>query len=264
MKMLTIIDNKVNKNEELTKEELMFLYEIEEKIEGFGWQKDPRIDEIRSKRNIKKDVATIYNVEENEVALRKEEINKETKLYMRSLSLNWLESSENLILPEKIKGSLSLDGLKTAEGLVLPKEIDGSLSLNGLKTANDLVLPEKINGDLVLNVLKTAEGLVLPKEIDGCLDLDGLKTAEGLVLPEKINGELSLNGLKTAEGLVLPKEIDGSLYLCGLETAEGLVLPNGFNLNLLLCNNNIKLEIKNNPEIYFRESLDTEENKKVR
>ena len=30
--MLTIIDNKVNKNEELTKEELMFLYEIEEKI----------------------------------------------------------------------------------------------------------------------------------------------------------------------------------------------------------------------------------------
>ena len=96
------------------------------------------------------------------------------------------------------------------------------------------------------------------------MDLDGLKTAEGLVLPEKINGELSLIGLKTAEGLVLPKEIDGSLYLCGLETAEGLVLPNGFNLNLLLCNNNIKLEIKNNPEIYFRESLDTEENKKVR
>ena len=431
MKMLTIIDNKVNKNEELTKEELMFLYEIEEKIEGFGWQKDPRIDEIRSKRNIKKDVATIYNVEENEVALRKEEINKETKLYMRSLSLNWLESSENLILPEKIKGSLSLDGLKTAEGLVLPKEIDGSLSLNGLKTAkglvfpkeingdlslnvleiakdlmfpekingdldlgrlktteglvlpkeidgslsldgletsNDLALPEKINGDLYLNGLKTAEGLVLPeiingdlvlnglktaevlvlpKEINGSLYLDGLetakdlvlpekingdlylnglKTAEGLVLPEKINGDLGLNGLKTAEGLVLPKEINVSLYLNGLKTAkdlvlpekingslflnglktaeglvlpkengslsldgletsndlalsekingvlflnglktaEGLVLPNGFNLNLLLCNNNIKLEIKNNPEIYFRESLDTEENKKVR
>ena len=390
MKMLTLIDNKVNKNEELTKEELMFLYEIEENIEGFGWEKDPRIDEIISKRNIKKDGATIYNVEENEVALRKEEINKETKLYMESLYLDWLEQSENLILPEiingdlylngfeiandlvlpeKINGSLYLDGLKTAkglvfpkeingdlslnvleiakdlmfpekingdldlgrlkttEGLVLPKEIDGSLSLDGLETSNDLALPEKINGDLYLNGLKTAEGLVLPeiingdlvlnglktaevlvlpKEINGSLYLDGLetakdlvlpekingdlylnglKTAEGLVLPEKINGDLGLNGLKTAEGLVLPKEINvslylnglktakdlvlpekinGSLFLNGLKTAEGLVLPNGFNLNLLLCNNNIKLEIKNNPEIYFRESLDTEENKKVR
>ena len=387
MKMLTIIDNKVNKNEELTKEELMFLYEIEEKIEGFGWQKDPRIDEIRSKRNIKKDGATIYNVEENEVALRKEEINKETKLYMESLYLNWLEQSENLILPEKINGDLGLNGLKTAEGLVLPKEINGSLSLNVLEIANDLVLPEKINGslylvglktakglvfpkeingdlslnvleiakdlmfpekingdldlgrlktteglvlpekingDLVLNGLKTAEGLVLPKEngslsldgletskdlalpkkINGVLFLNGLKTAEGLVLPKengslsldgletskdlalpkKINGVLFLNGLKTAEGLVLPKEngslsldgletskdlalpkkINGVLFLNGLKTSEGLVLPNDFNLNLLLCNNNIKLEIKNNPEIYFRESLDTKENKKVR
>ena len=369
MKMLTIIDNKVNKNEELTKEELMFLYEIEEKIEGFGWQKDPRIDEIRSKRNIKKDGATIYNVEENEVALRKEEINKETKLYMESLYLNWLEQSENLILPEIINGDLYLDGfeiandlvlpekingdlylngfeiandlvlpekingslylaglktakglvfpkeingdlylngLKTSEGLVLPEKINGDLYLNGLKTVEGLVLPEKINGDLVLNGLKTAKGLVFPKEINGSLYLDGLeiakdlvlpekingdlylnglKTSEGLVLPEKINGDLVLNGLKTAEGLVLPKEINGSLYLNGLKTAkdlvlpekingslflnglktsEGLVLPNGFNLNLLLCNNNIELEIKNNPEIYFRESLDTKENKKVR
>ena len=284
MKMLTIIDNKVNKNEELTKEELMFLYEIEEKIEGFGWQKDPRIDEIRSKRNIKKDGATIYNVEENEVALRKEEINKETKLYMESLYLNWLEQSENLILPEKINGDLGLNGLKTAKGLVLPKEINGSLSLNVLEIANDLVLPEKINGDLYLNGLKTAEGLVLPEKINGDLVLNGLKTAKDLVLPEKINGSLFLNGLKTAEGLVLPKEngslsldgletsndlalpkkINGVLFLNGLKTSEGLVLPNGFNLNLLLCNNNIELEIKNNPEIYFRESLDTKENKKVR
>ena len=114
--------------------------------------------------------------------------------------------------------------------------------LNGLKTAKDLVLPEKINGSLFLNGLKTAEGLVLPKE----------------------NGSLSLDGLETSNDLALPKKINGVLFLNGLKTSEGLVLPNDFNLNLLLCNNNIKLEIKNNPEIYFRESLDTKENKKVR
>lgn len=61
MKLLTEIDNKVNKNIELNKEDLRFLYEIDSKIEGFGYDNDPRIKEIRDKRNNKKDLAFVFS-----------------------------------------------------------------------------------------------------------------------------------------------------------------------------------------------------------
>ena len=42
MKLLTLIDKKVNNNIELNVDELKFLYEIDSKITGFGYRKDPR------------------------------------------------------------------------------------------------------------------------------------------------------------------------------------------------------------------------------
>lgn len=47
MKLLTQIWNKNQKGEELTKEEIIFLYEIEEEIEGFGYDVDPRIEDVK-------------------------------------------------------------------------------------------------------------------------------------------------------------------------------------------------------------------------
>ena len=43
MKLLTLIDKKVNNNIELNLGELKFLYEIDDKISGFGFMEDPRI-----------------------------------------------------------------------------------------------------------------------------------------------------------------------------------------------------------------------------
>ena len=67
MKKLTEIGNKTEKGIELTLEELKFLYEIENKIEGFGWEEDPRIEEIRGKRNQKRDYSKIYGYKEEEI-----------------------------------------------------------------------------------------------------------------------------------------------------------------------------------------------------
>ncbi len=69
MKLLTLIDKKVNNNIDLTVEELKFLYEIDDQIIGFGFKKDPRIEEIKRKRNKRKDYSLIFNIEEEEVAL---------------------------------------------------------------------------------------------------------------------------------------------------------------------------------------------------
>ena len=43
MKFLTAIEKKMAKSQDLTKDELKFLYEMDNPIEGFGYQKDPRI-----------------------------------------------------------------------------------------------------------------------------------------------------------------------------------------------------------------------------
>ncbi len=51
-----------NRKVELSQEELKFLYEIDGKIEGFGYQRDPRIDQIKGQRDEKKDYTVMFEV----------------------------------------------------------------------------------------------------------------------------------------------------------------------------------------------------------
>ena len=122
MQFLTTIDNKVQKGYDLTKEELRFIYEIDSKIEGFGYWKDPRIKEIKSKRNITKDLAYIFDCKEEEVCLgRYLPKNKMIKVYLGTLDLRGLTSAKGLILPKYIGRDLSLCHLRSAKKLNLPK-----------------------------------------------------------------------------------------------------------------------------------------------
>ena len=237
MKLLTLIEEKHKNNQELTLDDLNFLYEVDSEIKGFGYEKDPRIEEIISKRDKRKNFAFAYGVNEDEIAFSQEEWeeNKDRiKVYYGVLNLNSLTSAEGLVLPDIINGSLYLDSLTSAEGLVLPNTVNGDLDLSSLTSAEGLVLPNTINGDLYLSSLTSAKDLKFPDIINGYLDLSSLTSAKGLVLPNTINGHLDLNSLTSAEGLVLPNTINGSLYLGSLTSAEGLELPDTINGNLYL------------------------------
>ena len=239
MKLLTLIDKKINNNIELTLNELKFLYEINSKIEGFGYEKDPRIDEIKSKRNIKKDYALIFDVKEEEVALSQEEWEENPnkfKVLVSDLYLWLLVKPNGLVLPHHINGSLFLSALTSAEGLVLPQNIGGDLYLTRLTSAEGLVLPQSIGDSLFLSALTSAESLVLPQSIGGDLDIHNLDSAESLVLPQNIGGNLYLSNITSAKGLVLPQSIGGSLMLSGLTSANGLVLPQSVGDDLFLDN----------------------------
>ena len=263
MKLLTLIDKKVNNNIELILSELKFLYEINSKIEGFGYERDPRIDEIINKRNIKQDYALIFDVKGEEVALSQEEWKQNPnkfKILDSDLYLRHLVKPNGLVLPHHINGSLSLSNLTSAEGLVLPQNIGGDLLLWSLTSAEGLVLPQNIGGDLLLWSLTSAEGLVLPQSVGGNLELTRLNSAEDLVLPQNIGGDLYLWSLTSAEGLVLSQSVGGNLELTRLTSAEGLVLPYGFDLNKLICPSYIKNEILQNPDKYFRKPPSEEEN----
>ncbi len=373
MKLLTLIDKKVNKNIELNLDELKFLYEMDNEIEGFGYEKDPRIQEIINKRNQKKDYALIYNINENEIALTQEEWKenpKQYKILLNDLKLDYVTSSKELILPNIISGNLELKELTNASGLLLPDKVGGSMQLNSLISAKDLkfpkiinkdldlsclfdaeniILPEKIGGNLNLSCLLLNKGIAFPKIIDGNLDLSSLPYAAGLELPEKIGGfldlssisdlaglvlpktlggplilnsityvysfifpkymkgsldlhslisadelilpqimdddlylnslvsvkgiifpntirgNLNLNGLESAKGLILPQIVEGWICLNGLKSSKGLKLPYGFDLNYLICPDNVKNEILKNPDKYFMApSINEEKMKKLK
>ena len=226
MEMLTYIYTKHENEGELTKTDLRFLYEIDDKITGFGYARDPRIEELLQERNVRKDLTLVLDCKEKNISLTEEEALSGNIIYhYGSLWLNNLTNAEGLKFPDKIGGDLYLRSLTSAKGLELPDEIEGDLNLSSLISAEGLKLPDKIGGYLDLNYLTSVEGLKLPNEIGGYLDLSNLTSAKGLELPDEIEGDLNLSSLTSAEGLKLPDEIRDDLYLSGLTSAEGLKLP---------------------------------------
>lgn len=89
MKLLTEIEQKILRQgsgqAKLTKEELLFLYEVESKIEGFGYQRDPRIKELRDQRNPEEDMLIIFECTRDQIAHNSKEINQNPKAYLGKL-----------------------------------------------------------------------------------------------------------------------------------------------------------------------------------
>ena len=85
MKRLTGIEKKTKLGQDLSKDDLIFLYEIKSPIQGFGYERDPRIDEIRSQRNPKEDAPIVFECEPDEIAWKREDVNKNTKAYVGPL-----------------------------------------------------------------------------------------------------------------------------------------------------------------------------------
>ena len=228
MKLLTLIDKKVNNNIELNIDELKFLYEIDGQIIGFGYGKDPRIEEIKRKRNERRDYSLIFNVKEEEVALsQKEWLNnpKKFKALPGNIDLGSLTSADGLVLPQHVGGNIDLNSLASADGLVLPQHVGGNIFLRHLTNAEGLVLPKQLGGGIDLRSLTSAEGLVLPQHVGGNIFLRHLTSAEGLVLPQHVGGNIYLSSLASADGLILPQHVGNSIDLSSLASAKGLVLP---------------------------------------
>lgn len=85
MQMLTAIEHKSQSKEELSKDELIFLYEIDSPIEGFGYQRDPRIEEIRNQRDPKEDAPVVLDCQPEEIAWSRDKISDQTKAYVGPL-----------------------------------------------------------------------------------------------------------------------------------------------------------------------------------
>lgn len=208
MKRLTEIDRRHKAGEDFSREDLKFLYQIDGRIEGFGYQEDPRIEELLAGRDKRNDLAYILDSKPEQISFSEEEA---------------LDSTRDIVFHY---GNLFVDRIEYAQGLKLPNRINGSLVFNNLKSAEGLKLPKIVDGALSFSSLQSVKGLVLPDYIGESLSIHGVKSAKGLKLPNRVDYGISFTNLQSAEGLMLPDYIEKFLYLSSLESAKGLKLPN--------------------------------------
>jgi hypothetical protein len=125
MEKLKNIWKKNQNEEELKEEELKFIYEIDQKIEGFGYERDTRIDEILKSRDIKKDLSILFGCNSDQIATNEEEFknNDNIKVYVGPLFKELIEDNniENIFTEfpgEKIRkinifvGTMSKDNIQ--------------------------------------------------------------------------------------------------------------------------------------------------------
>ncbi|MFA6486522.1 MAG: hypothetical protein WCT40_04110 [Candidatus Magasanikbacteria bacterium] len=88
MQRLTALENKIKKDQEPTRDELRFLYEIDAPIQGFGYNTDPRIAELRALRDPKADAPIAFDYEPDQIAWGQNEIQEDTQAYIGPLFPN--------------------------------------------------------------------------------------------------------------------------------------------------------------------------------
>jgi hypothetical protein len=95
MNHLTEIDRRQRLGLPLSKQNLAFIYEIESPIEGFGYQRDPRIEEIRNQRKPQEDMLIVFECTSDQIAHNPQEINQNTKAYLGPLSPGIFQLTQN-------------------------------------------------------------------------------------------------------------------------------------------------------------------------
>ena len=135
-RLLLEIERKSEALEELTNQEIRFLYEFDKKIEQVGLNRDPRIDAIILQRDVHKDLARIYSCRPDQISVNTQEaLKKGNKILYHHGDLNLLDISiisdlSSQTLPNYINGDLLIysGSYESIEGLSLPEVIMGKLS----------------------------------------------------------------------------------------------------------------------------------------
>ncbi len=252
MKRVTELVEKNILKVEMSSDDLRFLHEYDREIEGFGYDRDPRIDEIIASRNQRADIAKITGLKVSEISVNlKQAQNKKVRFHLGDLELvadaandfGHIEmvrgnvsasySVKSIVsgkLPKVVTGDLDLYRVETLKGIELPVEVRGSVKLASLIAASDVKFP-KTNGHLSLTEVKVMRNVTFRdvgqwidlRDLDFAADvkfgdaqsviLEKLTTATNVSFPEHFSGHIDLSKLSSGAGVTLPKTMEGSLWL---------------------------------------------------
>lgn len=229
MKKMTLIDKKQKKGEILTRGELKFLYEFEKPILGFGMERDPRIDEVKGKRNIQEDYAKILGVDTRQISMVRsleelENCTNENIIYIGNLEID-KDNYENLKQKEKLKKIVVVTGdakcgtLKEADAFEKLKSIGGSAYFDSVEDGKIPKNLQYVIKDIYFEHLKKATGLGI-LNVGGHACLDSLIDATALSL-QNVDGNLYCDSLVDSTGFKNLQNVGGDLYVPRLENFTG-------------------------------------------
>ena len=226
MKILTEIYKKAQKDERLSKDEIIFLYEIYSEIEGFGQERDPRIAEILSKRDIKTDLSYAFDCSKEEIALSPEPLtNTPFQVYYGDLITSKEDKVECKKMPRIIKGRAYLEHLTSLEGIELPEYVSDNFYIDNVEEAKDININTHVKGIFNMEKLKKVENTTFPPYVGRDVWLTNLKEAKNIVFPKIVKGGVDLNVLEEAENMDFGDEIGKSLYAPELKKVKKIKLP---------------------------------------
>ena len=223
MRNLTDIYKRHSKGEELSPEDLRFLYEIDGTIEGFGDSKPKRIQEIITQRDIKWDIALALGVQPEQVSLTHEEALSGGIVYhYGDLVVYDLTIPESLEKLSYIRGNAYFENVTSGKNLENLSRIGGNANFSSLESPKGLEKLSYIGGNAHLNLLKRAQELEKLFYIGGNALFNSLKSPEGLEKLSYIGGTARFDSLKTAQALKKLSHIGGNALFISLESPEEL------------------------------------------
>ena len=244
MKYMTLVYKKTKKGLELDRDELKFLYQIDNIINGFGNDIDPRINDIIKTRDIKKDLSIIFDVSKDEVALSKEELNDNTKVFFGTLDY-YMDTDliltcndeeykvDKVIIPKYIVGSMFLN--VPYKNVEMPKLVTGSFGVFCPKLLNKLSLPKV---GVHLSVYKLEDALEIEVADHPIYDINfyNLINCGKIKLPSTIKGTVKFEKLLSLDEIHFPKKMRRSIYMPQLYSCDNLLLPKVIKENLVIPN----------------------------
>ena len=225
MERLTDIYKKQKKNIQLSTDELIFLYEINENILGFGHRHDPRVAEIIAKRDIYEDLSKIFN---HDVKAREDnylsnlakgiKMTPDDPLFPKMIvkNLPYSDNISDMIYPDIMMGDIRLGAVESIRNTRFPKRVNGRLYSDGNIRSGSVYVGVGSNNSTIL------ENVTFPEEIGGQLDV-AAKMMKNVTFPKIVHGDVLIRAINYSN-IVLPEEVEGS-FILDIRYVQDITLP---------------------------------------
>lgn len=210
MKLLTLIQEKTENNQELSIEEIKFLYEFDREINCFGFAKDSRIANLRKTRNATDDMNRVFRTLDN---------------YDGDLTFNFPSFADGLVFPKNIRGNFTLGKVKSLNNCKLPEFVEGDVNFPKLKKVKNVFFMGKVLGDINIESLEQADHFVFPEFVGGSIYAGKLKTTKSVVLSRILMGNAYFSSWNKSEKTIFFEQVGGEIQLTSLKENESLMLP---------------------------------------
>ena len=144
-----IINEKINNNIELNREELIYLYEIKRRISYFGRISNIDVSSIKEKRDIYRDLSDIFMIDKKSIGTNPSDLqNPYLKCYYGDIIDKETISIKDFYIPEIVVGSIVLPNIKNSKpfsnleyvcGRVGLYNLDDTSHLDNLKFVRDYI-----------------------------------------------------------------------------------------------------------------------------